>query len=78
MNILRLFTALFAVLLLSNFPGNAQLSFVPEWKLIGKRSVVARRWYNNLATTDSIHAFILDYSVQQMHYRNLFQLDTQL
>jgi len=41
MNILRLFTALFAVLLLSNFPGNAQLSFVPEWKLFGKGSFVA-------------------------------------
>ncbi len=70
MNILRLFTALFAVLLLSNFLGNAQLSVVPEWKLIGKGSFVDNHWYNNLAATDTIHAFILDYSVQKMHYLN--------
>lgn len=70
MNILRLFTALFAVPLLSNFPGNAQLSFVRDRKLIGKRSFVAHHCYNNLAATDTIHVFILDYSVQQMHSRN--------
>ena len=70
MNILRLFTALFAVPLLSNFPGNAKFSFVRDRKLIGRGSVVAHRWYNNLSATDTIHAFILDYSVQKMHYLN--------
>ena len=78
MTILRLFTALFAVPLRSNFPENAQLPLVREWKLIGKGSFVAQHWYNNLSATDTIHAFILAYSVPQMHYRNLFQLNIQL
>ncbi|MFN8359935.1 MAG: hypothetical protein U0264_08460 [Candidatus Kapaibacterium sp.] len=52
MNILRPLIALIAVLVLSFLPSNAQLTFVPEWKLVGKGSFVASHCYNNLAATD--------------------------
>jgi photosystem II stability/assembly factor-like uncharacterized protein len=52
MNILRPFSTLIAVLLISYFSVNAQLSFVPEWKLVGKGSFVASHCYSNLAATD--------------------------
>ncbi len=60
MNILRSFSALtFMVLFTSFLPSIAQVTFVPEWKLLGKGSFVASHCYSNLAATDKQYLAVI-------------------